>query len=126
MPKETPKLVGESTQGDNVISPESLKKKKTFATAGNLLMPPILEEREMGSSELSFSENPKNTLTVLAISEEKSKSFEKSNQIPLDTNPLSLENKDEADIMIKEENIIESVEQPEVDQIIEIPEQDEE
>ena len=126
MPKETPKLVGESTQGDNVISPESLKKKKTFATAGNLLMPPILEEREMGSSELSFSENPKNTLTVLAISEDKSKSFEKSNQIPLDTNPLSLENKDEADIMIKEENIIESVEQPEVDQIIEIPEQDEE
>ena len=46
---------------------------------GNTLIPPIIEEREMGSSELSFSDNPKNTITVLAISEDKSKSLEKSN-----------------------------------------------
>ena len=38
-------------------------------------MPPILEEKEMGSSEMSFSENPKNNLA--GSSDFKSKSLEK-------------------------------------------------
>ena len=36
------------------------------------LMPPIIEEKEFQSSELSFSENPKNALTGVALSEEQS------------------------------------------------------
>lgn len=74
---------------------------------GNTLMPPILEEREMGSSELSFSDNPKNTITIIAISDDKSKSLEKSNQFSFDPNPMSFEKKDDEDIIIKEESIAE-------------------
>ena len=70
-------------------------------------MPPILEEREMGSSELSFSDNPKNTITVLAISEDKSKSLEKYNQNSFDINPLPFEKKEAVDIITNEESGIE-------------------
>lgn len=38
-------------------------------------MPPILEEKELGSSEMSFSDNPKNHMA--GSSEFKSKSLEK-------------------------------------------------
>lgn len=107
VPKETPKLMCDTQQAETELSPETLKKKKAFIMTGNTLMPPILEEREMGSSELSFSDNPKNTITMLAISEDKSKSIEKSSSNPFDANSMPFEKKEVADIMIKEEIAIE-------------------
>lgn len=47
-------------------------------------MPPILEEKELGSSEMSFSDNPKNHMA--GSLDFKSKSLEK--EIPVSTSGL--------------------------------------
>ena len=96
------------------VAPEP---KKSYMLPEDTLMPPIIEEKELPSSELSFSEHPKNPLTAARMPDEQvGQSLTKSNA-SAQRQSLALDSSGKgADAQIKEQTIEEcspgSQEQP--------------